>query len=196
MECQKHFQFSCGMCCCPDAEPVWVFTLSPCPGPAQQLWPGSVCEVGARHASTSVSPSAQAGMSTSGWCEALGDSRSIPEFSLCLSFPLQGPACPRHGHDLSSPWLSVHGACGLGLGSWRLRGWSLGRDRVELKSEERSAGLFLGFLFPLTKGLDHSQTGAGVSNGSCPRGLAEALANAPSDCQRWSLRWERSVQEQ
>lgn len=97
-----------------------------------------------------------------------------------VRFSLLEPACPRGGPVLGS------------VRSWRLRvrpgfsgrlsGRSLGRDHVEPKSEETSARWFLGFLFHLTKGLDHSQTGACVGNGSRPGGLVGAWPPASCLC--------------
>lgn len=91
---------------------------------------------------------------------------------------------------------SVHGACGLGLGSRRLGGWSLGRDQVEPKSEERSARLFLGFLFLPPRVLTTARQEPELVMGAAPGGLVGVLAYPPQIASCWSLRWEGSVQEQ
>lgn len=112
-------------------------------------------------------------------------------------FPSPGASLPTPGVAVTSClWApSVHGACGLGLGSRRLGGWSLGRDQVEPKSEERSARLFLGFLFLPPRVLTTARQEPELVMGAAPGGWWGFLS-APSDCQLLVPEVEGSVQEQ
>lgn len=62
-------------------------------------------------------------------------------------------------------------------------GRSLGRDRVEPASEERSTGCFLGFLLSLSGGLDHSQMEPEPETGAVPGGCG-APASRPGPAPR------------
>ena len=94
----------------------------------------------------------------------------LAEASHPACFPALEPACPR-----GDPWIRP------GSQEARGPGRSLGRDRVEPASEERSTGCFLGFLLSLSGGLDHSQMEPEPETGAVPGGC-----RAPASCPGWA----------